>query len=102
MTQKSIHGLNAAVFMPRYRDGTVNVAALRTPLEFIMDKGIYSFALNGATGEFCLTTSKHLRTLLALVREVGCAQTQFLCGVGDPGLKAQQPAGSKVLGSVER
>ena len=97
MTQKSIHGLNAAVFMQRCPDGTVNVAALRTFLEFVMGKGIYSFALNGATGEFCLTRTKHLRTLLDAVRKAGGASTQFLRDEGDLGRQARQPGGSKAL-----
>jgi 4-hydroxy-tetrahydrodipicolinate synthase len=86
MTQKSIHGLYAAVLTPRNPNDSVNVPAFRRSLEFLLHRGISSFVLNGTTGEFCLTTPRHLRTLLDVVREVGGAQTQFLCGVGAAGI----------------
>jgi 4-hydroxy-tetrahydrodipicolinate synthase len=84
MTTKLVRGVSAAVLTPRLADGSVDTVSLRNLLEFLLDKGISSFALNGATGEFCITTPTQLRTLLNTAREVAGDAAEFLCGVGAP------------------
>jgi 4-hydroxy-tetrahydrodipicolinate synthase len=84
MTTKLVRGVSAAVLTPRLVDGSVDTISLRNLLEFLLDKGISSFALNGATGEFCITTSTQLRTLLKTAKEVAGNAAEFLCGVGAP------------------
>jgi 4-hydroxy-tetrahydrodipicolinate synthase len=84
MTTKLVRGVSAAVLTPRLADGSVDTVSLRNLLEFLLDKGISSFALNGATGEFCITTPTHLRTLLNTAKEVAGNAAEFLCGVGAP------------------
>jgi 4-hydroxy-tetrahydrodipicolinate synthase len=84
MTTKLVRGVSAAVLTPRLADGSVDTVSLRNLLEFLLDKGISSFALNGATGEFCITTPTQLRTLLKTAREVAGDASEFLCGVGAP------------------
>jgi 4-hydroxy-tetrahydrodipicolinate synthase len=82
MTEKLFRGVSAAVLTPRLADGSVDAPALRKLLTFLLEKGITSFALNGATGEFCLTTDSQLRTLLSVAKEVAGGAAEFLCGVG--------------------
>src|ERR1700728_4090840 len=82
MGEKLVRGVSAAVLTPRLADGSVDAPSLRKLLEFLLGKGISSFALNGATGEFCITTPAQLRTLLATAKEAGGDSSQFLCGVG--------------------
>jgi 4-hydroxy-tetrahydrodipicolinate synthase len=82
MNDKLVRGVSAAVLTPRLADGSVDVLSLRKLLEFLLNKGISSFALNGATGEFCITTPAQLRTLLATAKEAAGDSAQFLCGVG--------------------
>jgi 4-hydroxy-tetrahydrodipicolinate synthase len=84
MTTKLVRGVSAAVLTPRLADGSVDTVSLRNLLEFLLDKGISSCALNGATGEFCITTPTQLRTLLNTAREVAGDAAEFLCGVGAP------------------
>jgi 4-hydroxy-tetrahydrodipicolinate synthase len=84
MTEKLVRGVSAAVLTPRLADGSVDAPSLRKLLEFLLDKGISSFALNGATGEFCITTPTQLRTLLATAKEVAGNSAEFLCGIGAP------------------
>jgi 4-hydroxy-tetrahydrodipicolinate synthase len=84
MTTKVVRGVSAAVLTPRLVDGSVDTISLRNLLEFLLDKGISSFALNGATGEFCITTSTQLRTLLKTAKEVAGNTAEFLCGIGAP------------------
>jgi len=82
MQKKLVHGVSAAILTPRLADGGVDAPGLRKLLEFLLGKGISSFALNGATGEFCITTADQLRTLLRAAKEVAGGSAEFLCGVG--------------------
>jgi 4-hydroxy-tetrahydrodipicolinate synthase len=82
MGEKLVRGVSAAVLTPRLADGSVDAPSLRKLLEFLLGKGISSFALNGATGEFCITTPDQLRTLLSTAQEVAAGSAEFLCGVG--------------------
>jgi 4-hydroxy-tetrahydrodipicolinate synthase len=82
MTEKLVRGVSAAVLTPRLADGSVDVTSLRKLVEFLLHKGISSFALNGATGEFCITTPTQLRTLLTTVKELAGNSAELLCGVG--------------------
>ena len=58
---KLVQGVYAAAATPRHEDGTLDEAAFRGQLEFLMQRGIQGFAINGATGEFCLTTPEELQ-----------------------------------------
>jgi len=85
MTATPIAGVYAAVLTPRRADSSIDLEALRNLILFLMGQGITSYAINGATGEFCLTTPGQLRTILATVKQItnGCAE--ILCGIGAPG-----------------
>jgi 4-hydroxy-tetrahydrodipicolinate synthase len=84
---KLICGAYAAVLTPRLEDDSVDVIALRKLLEFLLRQGVKGFALNGATGEFCLTTPEHLEILLKVAVEVSSGKAELLCGVGAAGLQ---------------
>ncbi len=77
-----ISGVCAAVLSPRNGDDTIDVAALRILLGFLISKGIRAFAVNGATGEYCLNNPTTLRTLIKEVRLVAGNDAQILCGIG--------------------
>ncbi len=51
-----------------------------------MERGIGGFAINGATGEFCLTTPPELKQMVRIVGEVTSGRAEFVCGVGSAGL----------------
>lgn len=84
MKKKLVRGVSAAVLTPRMADGSVDIPSLRKLLEFLLHKGISSFALNGATGEFCITNPTQLRTLITTAKEVAGNSAELLCGVGAP------------------
>lgn len=88
MSQKQVSGVYAAVLTPRHADTSVDVPALRTLIEFLMDQGIYAFAMNGATGEFCLTSPEQLRLILTTVKKAGKGRAKILCGIGAAGTVA--------------
>ncbi len=81
MKSKHIQGVYAAVLTPRSLRGEVDVPAFTSVIRFLVGKGLRRFAVNGATGEFCLTTPAHLEVLLATV-QAACVDAEVLCGVG--------------------
>jgi len=85
MTAKPITGVYAALLTPRGEDQTIDLEALKNLVQFLMRHGVTSYAINGATGEFCLTTPAELQSILATVKQAtnGCAE--ILCGVGAAG-----------------
>jgi 4-hydroxy-tetrahydrodipicolinate synthase len=84
MPEKLVHGLYAAVLTPRRPDDSVDEAGFARVLEFLLEHGVSSFAVNGATGEFCLTSSEGLKTVFAVLRKTAPRAT-ILCGVGAAG-----------------
>lgn len=85
MNEKLVQGVYAAVLTPRTKDGTPDLEALRSLLRFLLSHGVRQFAMNGATGEFCLSTPLHLQQVLAAVHEVCGDSAKTLCGVGAAG-----------------
>lgn len=84
MKPKHVQGVYAAVLTPRSLHGDVDVPAFTAVIRFLVEKGVRRFAINGATGEFCLTTPTQLELLLATVKVV-CREAEVLCGVGGAG-----------------
>ena len=62
--------------------GAPDLQALQSLLLWLQERGVHRFAVNGATGEFCLTTPDQLEGLLTTVRATCGASTEILCGVG--------------------
>ncbi|WP_213805538.1 dihydrodipicolinate synthase family protein [Granulicella sp. dw_53] len=85
MAEKLVTGVYVAVLTPRSADGSIDAAGLGAVIRFLMGKGISSFAVNGATGELCLTTPDELRMMLTVVQEASAGRAEILCGVGAPG-----------------
>jgi 4-hydroxy-tetrahydrodipicolinate synthase len=84
MTAKLVHGVYAAVLAPRHADDSIDKTALAHLISFLCERGITGFAINGATGEYCLTTPQHLRALFSVVRKVA-GNAEILCGIGAAG-----------------
>jgi 4-hydroxy-tetrahydrodipicolinate synthase len=82
----SIQGTYAAVVTPRKETGEIDEAAFRGLLEFLLDKGIGGFAVNGATGEFCLTSEQEFERLVAVAAETVKGRGSFLAGIGGAGV----------------
>jgi 4-hydroxy-tetrahydrodipicolinate synthase len=88
MEKDRIHGICAALLTPRDSQGNLNPQQLEQQLTFQLDKGIRGFALNGATGEFCLTSREDLKRCLSSAASVMPADATLLCGIGGPDLQA--------------
>ena len=85
--EKLVTGVYAAVPTHRDSNGALDENALRDHLEFLGAAGVDGVALNGATGEFCLTTVDELRRILAVASTVLGRRAGIVCGIGAPGLQ---------------
>lgn len=92
---RPVRGVYAAVLTPRRADDAVDLPAFRSLLAFLLARGVTGFALNGATGEFCLTTPAQLDELLIAAKDVVGPNANILCGVGSAGVH-----GSSTLADV--
>ena len=81
MTSKLVSGVYSAILTPRLSDDSVDPHSLRRLIEFQLAHNISAFAVNGATGEFPITTPEHLRAALSTIREAAPA-ARLLCGIG--------------------
>jgi 4-hydroxy-tetrahydrodipicolinate synthase len=81
MTSKAITGVYSAILTPRLSDDSVDSHSLRRLIDFQLSHNISAFAVNGATGEFPITTPDHLRAALSTIRTVA-PEARILCGVG--------------------
>ena len=82
MSHPLLHGVSAAVLTPRTDTDSLAEGQFRQSLDFLLVRGIRSFALNGATGEFCLTTPAQLGRILANAAAITEANGQFVVGIG--------------------
>ena len=85
MTDKLVRGVYAAVLTPRFADDSVDERSFTSLIDFLSEQGISGFAINGATGEFCLSTPEHLRTLFATLHRSE-HEPKILCGIGSAGV----------------
>lgn len=84
---KLIRGVFAAVSTPRQADGRLDERAFAKSLTFLLERNIRGFALNGATGEYCVTTPAELKQLLMVANQVLAGSADFVVGIGSAGLR---------------
>jgi len=84
---KLVRGVYAAAATLRQEDGALDETAFRGQLEFLMERGIQGFAINGATGEYCLTTPAELERMVFIAAETTAGHAAFVCGVGSAGVR---------------
>ena len=104
MTEKQVKGIYAALLTPRLADVSLDLSGMSRLIAFLAEHGVRSYALNGATGEFCLTKPKELRKLFAAIRGVAGDEANLLCGIGAAGVaeaielaRIAQEEGSRAL-----
>ncbi|HLL94682.1 MAG TPA: dihydrodipicolinate synthase family protein [Spirosoma sp.] len=82
---KLVSGVYAALSTPRQKDGSLDETALRKSIEFLLERGIRGFAINGATGEYCLTTNEELKQMLRVANDVLPPSVKYIVGIGSAG-----------------
>ena len=75
-------GVYAAVLTPRSNTGDFDEAGFARLLEWLIDKGVDGFAINGATGEFTRTTEDEFGRLMRVASQVLEGRVPFVAGVG--------------------
>jgi 4-hydroxy-tetrahydrodipicolinate synthase len=73
------------VLTPRLPDDSVDEPAFARLLEFLVQRDVTAYAINGATGELCLTTPHQLATALGVARKI-VPGAKVLCGIGAAGI----------------
>ncbi|SEF77243.1 4-hydroxy-tetrahydrodipicolinate synthase [Bryocella elongata] len=77
-----ISGVASALLIPRSGTGDLHPVVYERQLHFLLSRGIQCFAVNGATGEYTLTTAEEFRCLLRTTRrEIGLGR-RLIAGVG--------------------
>jgi len=74
-------GVYAALLTPRHPDGTLDIESYRQQLTMLSKDELVGYAINGATGEFTLSSEPELARLLAETRRTTPA-AEVLCGIG--------------------
>lgn len=77
-----VQGVFAAMTIPRKQDGRLDIPTFRRHVRFLAQKHISGFALNGATGEYCLTSEDDLTQILRSARETLGEQGTIIAGIG--------------------
>jgi len=72
----------AALSVPRNIGGKLDAYSFRREIEFLLEQGIRGVVINGATGEYCLTTSEDLCRMLAIAQETTAGRVDYFCGIG--------------------
>jgi 4-hydroxy-tetrahydrodipicolinate synthase len=80
---QTFSGVYAAVLTPRTDIGTLNEASFLRQVKFLSSCSIDGFAVNGATGEFPVTSAGDIERTVSLARKAAPQQT-LLCGIGGP------------------
>ncbi len=68
--------------LSRDAQGAIELDRFAQHLEFLLDAGIRGIVLNGATGEYCLTSSVELGSMVERARRVTGPGVKLLAGIG--------------------
>ena len=74
-------GVYAAVLTPRDSAGELDLSSFMGQIEALSPAGLAGFALNGATGEFTISSETDLAHLVEAVRTIA-PEAEILCGIG--------------------
>ncbi|MGP8247666.1 MAG: dihydrodipicolinate synthase family protein [Bryobacteraceae bacterium] len=85
--RKQLGGVYAAVITPRDLAGRLDAKAFAGMLEFLMHRGVRGFALNGATGEYCLNSHAEVGRMLETAAKTVNGKARLLCGIGAADLR---------------
>ncbi len=97
MNRELISGVYAATVTNRLNNGTLDTDAFKHSLMFLLRKGIQGFALNGATGEYCLTTPRELTQLMEIARKLAGDNATLLCGIGSASVQGCLENGRRAI-----
>lgn len=79
-------GVYAAVLTPRTQDGAIDYSAFERQLVFLSTCCLSGFAINGATGEFPITSQQELELILAAAARA-TPECLLMCGIGGASLQ---------------
>jgi 4-hydroxy-tetrahydrodipicolinate synthase len=77
----SFRGVYAALLSPRADNNELDIASFRQQLIELNRFNLTGYAINGATGEFTITSDEDLDLLLRIARDEA-QEAEILCGIG--------------------
>jgi len=80
--ENKIGGVIAALLTPRRSDGSLDEAALRSNIEFVLASGISGICVNGATGEYVAATLEERRRIVEITQQTMNGRGALVCGIG--------------------
>lgn len=99
-----VSGVFAAMTLPRNLHSVVDLDAFTRHLGFLCHAGINGFVLNGATGEYCLTSPEELGEMVRHARKLAGRHTKLVAAIGGASsaqilqrLEAAESAGADAL-----
>ena len=97
MKKLLVDGVFAAVLVPRDGAGRIDTAAYGRAVAFLLERGVRGVVVNGATGEYPLTTDEEFAVLVELTAAACGGRAPFLCGVGSAGLQRSVGLGRRAM-----
>ncbi len=91
--ENKIGGVIAALLTPRRSDGSLDEAALRNNIEFVLAGGIAGICVNGATGEYVAATLEERRRIVEITQQTMNGRGTLVCGIGSARLADTVRAG---------
>lgn len=95
LTYDRIHGILPAIPTPVKTDDTVDVAATRHLLKYLMERGINGVVPLGGTGEYGALSKKERVTMTSVTASVAKGHIPVVAGVLDPGYHDAIQAGKE-------
>ena len=80
--QRTATGPIAALLTPRLSGGELDQNAFALNVEFLLSRGVSGICINGATGEYTISTADEREQLLRLAHSIVKGQRSLVCGVG--------------------
>ena len=95
--RQTVTGPIAALLSPRLPEGELDHGAFERNIEFLISGRVSGICINGATGEYTVSTAREREQLLALARKVINGRCSLVCGVGAAQLSACVSLGRSAL-----
>lgn len=86
-------GVAVALLIPRNENDEIDFTGYERQVHFLLQRGVSSFVLNGATGEYTRTTEAELQSLARLTRSLIGSRT-LIVAIGSPSVTASRARAS--------
>lgn len=83
MAPQELNGISVALITPFAADGSVDVDAIHTHVNRLIDAGVHGFVPGGSTAEFTVLSTEERKVALEAVIKAAAGRVPVVAGVGD-------------------